>query len=231
MDAHSIKATPQLGEELASALGRPDLEIRLGLEVSPDGSQAQRIALADRTGSWRLAILGSSFDLSFHPTDFAGSNLADFQGFAAEAGEVLSVAADFLGRIGHRLALVQEGLLQEMSGDELGAAADRLLQRPAFFVENPPFEWDWRCASRTELIFGEHKEPAHFIGTVKRVGATLSVGNSTQELDRLMLQVDLNTAPTNTRGRFRPEGVKAFFKEAAIQQRAIRKAILEHIGG
>jgi hypothetical protein len=194
------------------------------VEVGTPG--VARLSLATPDLEWQLSFLGQSFDLVRQATDLTGSNVGEVGDFARLAADLLPRAAAFFGRLPHRLVLAESGMLAEMPSERMEAIAQRLCRFPPSFESQPPFEWDWRVARRSQMKIDDRAEATNVLATVKRVSGVFQMVHMLQAVpgdrlsfDRILVELDVNTTPDDTRGRFQKEGVQAFFG-LAIEEHA-----------
>ena len=182
--------------------------------MSPTGV-VQRALLRNQVDG-TLIVLGSQrFDfirLSPKPSP------QELSRFSAEAGEALSNLTDALSINGHRLALIQEGLLEEMPEQEMNGIALRLGAQPALYEGQSPFEWDWRQAYHVDRDINGQSEMSNTIATIKRCSGTIRssnlVSSDERPFDCIRVDFDINTLPTNDEQRFVSKQVRRFFEEA-----------------
>jgi hypothetical protein len=212
--------------EVSKALGDESFLPFAFQEISTSQGQASRIGFRTATGEWQLYLFHDRFNLSRHPIDPEGNNLGDFSLFCQEAGTKLAAILAVFRKRSHRLAVVQEGLLPEISASEAEAMLERLFHLPPTFIKNPPFEWDWRLASRIERQIIDLTEQTNTIATVKRQygnigrqGNIMSDGDEDDNilirLDRIRVDLDINTFQDNIIDRFEENHVRAFFDIAS----------------
>lgn len=238
VDAQSLVATEeQLAEliktaNLATRMATPTVVRLMADDPTLPAGSPPRFVLASTRLDWQLAILGHSFDLSRLPTDLTGSNIGELSEFAAIAAEILWECSRVFGRTGHRMALVQSGMLAEMSDKQLDAVARRLLHLPASFETHPVFEWDWRIARRGTMHLGDREDSTHVLATVKRASGLLHVapkpGSADRAdipFDRINVELDVNTSTADTRGRFGEKEVKQFFSAALDEHTHLAKEL------
>jgi hypothetical protein len=210
LDVAPISPNEAVLNDMRALLGRADLSMAIAM----DGT-VQRLALLDNTGL-QIVLPGESFDVIRVPIvapDGSDVPMMPFPEFAAEAGAIFAAfARSRPDRLARRLALVQEGLLESppVLIDQLPG---RLFHVPEPFRTHPPFEWDWRLATRVERNVGGVREPTNTIVAIKRASGILTRGGGTATpFDRIRLDVDINTAPDNATARFRVTDIEAFFR-------------------
>jgi hypothetical protein len=234
VDAQGVELTlATLGEFAGRAAGLANWTPRPIVEVT-EGAPRERLALVSPAGQV-LAFLTVSLDFTSLPTDIHGSNLGTFEDFARMAGDILAQGLDLLGgRRAHRAALVQEGLLRATGPERLDAIGRRLLQGPEIFFgdRRSPFEWDWRCATRRALAVAGGDEESNLIATVKRSSGQLQDPRSgtREDFDRIRLDLDVNTLPTNAAARFGANELREYFRAAEAAHSRLAGQMLDLLG-
>jgi len=216
VDAVSIIASTRNIAEVSRALGGDTFLPFVFEELSISQGQSSRIGFRTANGEWQLYLFHNRFNLSQHPTDQEGSNLGDFSAFCQEAGTKLAAILSGLRKRAHRLAAVQEGLLPEMSPTEMEAVARRLLYLPPVFSQTPPFEWDWRAASKIDRQIRELTEQTNTLATIKRQYGNITSNKDEENrapipFDRVRVDLDINTTQDEVVDRFEEDHVQEFF--------------------
>ena len=222
VDAGSITSNMQNMAEVFRVLGDESFLPFAFEEISISQGQASRIGFRTANGEWQLYLLHDRFNLSRHPIDPEGYNLGDFSSFCQEAGTKLTAILSVFRKRSHRLAVVQEGLLPEMPVSESENVAKRLFHIPLTFIKTPPFEWDWRLASKIERQIVNLTEQTNTIATIKRqygdirqMGNIMSNGEEDDSIpspfDRIRVDFDINTSQDNIIDRFEENHVREFF--------------------
>jgi len=232
VDAGSVTPTGENIIGLQKALNDNKLILRSVREQTPSGP-VSRIAFTTSDEEWLLAMLGNRFDLSRYGKIPDGSNLGEFSDFCREAATKLITSLNYFERKAYRLATVQEGLLPDTPTKEMNRIANRLFKFPAIYLKNLPFEWDWRAASQIERPFGGLKEPTNTIATIKRLIGTLPVakedGQGEQSFDRIRVDFDINTLPSNVIARFEDSHITSFFEQAPLWHEEFSSEIFSFI--
>jgi hypothetical protein len=227
VDAQSLAPTGDDVARLGERLGHP----LVAMPVLEPATMRQRVMLGWADFEWQLVILGDSFDLGHNGIGQNGANIGDVALFATEAASVFAAVAEHFGRVPHRLSLVQEGLLREMTAPQMDAVAARLIRVPPSFAGPPaPFEWDWRCARHGTMRIGDTDEETNVLATVKRLSGNLMLEGAPAMFDRIRVDLDVNTVPNQTRGRFAREQMRQFFAEAVRAHEALDAEVSALIG-
>ncbi len=195
----------------------------------------QRIGFTTPDGDWQLVLLGKRFDVTHLPISQEESKLGDFSSFCQAAGAKLIKSLSFFKRKAHRLAALQEGFLPDMPKDVTDKIVNRLFKFPALYSQSIPFEWDWRVASIVERAFGGLKEPTNTITAIKRWSGNLAKRENQEiayiPLDRIRVDLDINTSPTNVSARFEETHITGFFEEAGSWHENLSSEIFSFISG
>lgn len=202
---HDVNA--QAFVDLAARVGDTQMMPRPILEFDGSGRMQPRMGLGTPDNKWLLQITSEAVDVQWLPP-YDKSIEYTFAQFCERAGRQLAGALDYLGLKAHRVATVQEGLLEELPESTMYAVARKLLARPAPFDVAEPFEWDWRAAVHVERDFGPvRSENTNTIAIARRHGAQLPSG---APIDRIFVSTDINTSPSRKDGRFGGEELLAF---------------------
>jgi hypothetical protein len=234
VDAESIVPNANQALELLKAFGSDKFLPAIINELSPSG-QKSRLGFRTLDGASQIILSSMRFDFASLATTADGSNLGEFSDFCKQAKIFLTTALKFFQRKAHRLAAVQEGLLQIMSSQEMHDIAQRLLRFPDIYEKFTPFEWDWRVVSIVEREFSGIKEPTNTITAVKRIPSyAIQFGGEqptqTSE-DRIRIDFDINTLPINTIARFDEQQIHDFFDQAPTWHGELSSEVFSFVFG
>jgi hypothetical protein len=232
VDAQALEVPPEDAVQFA----RNDLGGYLvghGVEAPSDGGpQRERVVFISRDRGRLLTLLGSSFDYAALAIDATGSTLFDFPSFARDAARVLAMTCDRFGRVPFRIALVQEGLLGEMTDEEMSKLGRRLLTTPPRGKAGAIFEWDWKLATNERVAIAGVEEMCNLLVTIKRGSGVLNpMKGPPVKFDRVRVDLDFNTSHANTRGRFDSARIGAFFDTAIGVHSRLAEEAQSLIGG
>lgn len=200
------------------------------LEQTSMSGDANRIGFVSSEGGWQVMLLRGRFDVARASTNpLAGSDLGAFEEFTGTASRILLLLVEHFGLRPHRLALVREALLREMTLDEATALADKLLRLPNVYQNRPLSEWDWRCVSEIERTFAGKSEPLNSITTIKKGGGVaFQTGASAPAIipsKRIRFDTDVNTLPRFTEERFDAASIADFFSHGPGWHSEIESAV------
>lgn len=177
----------------------------------------QRIAFMDSTG---FQVIVSSESIYAQHVPASGTAEA----FVIRAARMLERLLPLLPHRSTRIAFIQEG---EVAAREPERVARALFRFPPSFAGELPFEWDWRCATKSARRFGERDEEMNTVASFHRFAGKLTLGES---FDGITAELDINTVPENAVRRFQPADCRAFF-EASIAWQFDLAAELERFLG
>ncbi len=218
-----------LMQELSTKLNNVQMMPSIVQEEMPTGA-VQRYAFLGIAGLWQWQIiLASRFDVARVATNpFGGSDLGSYDDFCKQAAEALVLLLERFEKKPHRLAAVQEGFLAEMKVDETTAVAHRLMNFGQTYKDHALTEWDWRAVAQIPRQLGDLEEPVNTISTIKRIaGLSIRAGetSTTLPINRIRVDIDTNTLPSNTDARFETEDVRGFFRQAIDWHQQLTKEL------
>jgi hypothetical protein len=200
---------------VSEALGDERLLPAQVTEQSLAGS-VQRIAFQDETG-FQVVISADSIFAQHTP---ANGTLAAFLGRAANVFERL---LPLLPQQATRIALIQEGSVTMARPDDV---ARSLFRFPPTFTAEVPFEWDWRCATKSRRSFAGRDEEMNTVATFHRIAGRLSWG---EIFDGVTVELDMNTVPDNLTPRFPATDCRAFLDAGARWHDELANELVEFI--
>lgn len=213
VEADNFESTPSNIALVQDALKDKSLSSITVLEVQGPGEPPRpRILLRDQAKGFQVILGSKRFDVSVagKPSD----PIPTFESVCGRSATILSRILRATKRHATRLAAVQEGFLPERSPKQMSDLARKMLNLRGIYKINPPFEWDWRAATRISRDFGKKHEDILTIVTLKRIAGVMHTPETAENFDRIRLDFDLNTSFENTTPRFGSADTAAFFKAA-----------------
>jgi hypothetical protein len=220
VDAESVRPNQ---EEITALLGAfPELRlVPMAIQEVQQSLQTHRIGFISEDGAWQIALLGKQFNVARVAKLQIGGDLGEFSKFCEHANRILSWALNRYDRRPHRIAAVQEGILKQMSEDEIDSIAKRLLRLPDTFKNRSLDEWDWRAATKFSRRLGNYEEEFNTIAAIKRYNGLISESTNVpapitplpKKFSLIRADIDINTSQENTSARFQDAHMDAFFKE------------------
>jgi len=218
VDARRAVATSRDVVALLGVLGDDRLLPTTMHEITQTGTMP-RIAFNSADERVLLALTSTRFDYAVQSLSPDGDDLGSFAAFCKEAEERLTTALSHFRLRGHRLATVQEGYLDATSLEQIEHVMSRLLNRPPLYQESVPSEWNWRANTMVRRKISTQNEDTNLITSIYRVrGNAVRVANGAAveqvEIDRVRMDIDINTVPTNNAQRFGKPHVRGFFSHS-----------------
>lgn len=230
VQAAKLQPTPELMSALTDLF--KDLGFLPGTMYEMGGGQMgprPRPRLSTPDNEWNIEFRSDRILCQKNATHSGGGKLGPLGDFCQEARDMLGKGLEKLGKHGTRLALVTTVMLREMTPTELKEAYRRFFEAPEFFVEQEPFEWNWRSAAQVERRVGPFTETLNVIGKSGRFNGQLQIGSDVTPFDRIQVELDINTIPDTDETRFGGEHLQPFFVEAIAVHDRIQDEILEKL--
>lgn len=216
VDGTRLAPTASNFRHVSEALGDEHMLPVQATELGPAG-QIQRIAFMDSTG---FQVIVSSESIYAQHVPATGT----LDAFVARATGVLERLLPLLPHRATRVAFIQEGEVSVLAPNE---AARSLLRLPPSFAREVPFEWDWRCATKSIRRFSEREEEMNTVATFRRFVGKLAWG---EPFDGIIVELDINTVPESSVPRFDEADCKAFFEGGIAWQNELAGELAEFIG-
>jgi hypothetical protein len=234
VNAADISVNPDTIKDLIDLFRDKDLIPRTLHEINVPGSgpfPSARPSMSSSNGEWIINFRTVRIDVVRSTTDLKGTNMGEIEEFCG-------VATDFFERIStrfkkkaNRLALVTDFILEEMTTDALSKVYLKLFKPTKFYVNHPPFEWVWKSVSKMPFAIREIEDLTNVLSTVSRAKGDITSGGETMPFERIILQIDINTAPENSEYRFDIDDIKDFYNKIPKEHSGLTAEALEHIYG
>lgn len=217
-DLSALAATPEntlalLTQLSANGVGLLPSTIQ---EIAPPNMvPVPRLRFTSPSGDSEVLVATGRLDIVKQAAIFSDAEILTPAGFAEFTESCIS--AIFQGRAiaGSRLAFIVQSMAEEQSQATLSEYFEKLFNAPTFYQTHPPIEWTFRANSQQDFAFGNVNESVNTILKTERVqGKAIETGGAWQDFDRVMMEFDINTLPTNGTSRFAPEILSAFVNAA-----------------
>lgn len=230
LDAQDITPSPKTVLALVDQLKEHNFISSTFNEIIPPVLHPQpRLRLITLDEEWNIPIGSKKVDVKKSPLDMKGDNLGELEDFCSKAKLFYSKIIEKYDKKAHRLALITSYMLEQMPEEKLVGIGNALLEQPPFYDANPPFEWDWRLASRANIEIVGQSEPANIIAALKRAKGDFQVKDQSVQFDRILFTLDINTAPENTESRFGFQQIDEFVSSARKLHGEILGQILDFV--
>lgn len=220
-DFSDITATPDVSIRALDSLREFSLLPNTFSEITPPNPvPVTRLRFSSVQNEWSVNIGVSRIFIEQSLFDTQTSQM-EIESFSQQSVGMLEKLLSEFNKTGTRISFVANGLLREMSPEELQNAYIRLVRPIEFYANTPPFEWSVRSASRVDYLVLDTTETVNLITTVGRVHGTMRRANVMVGLDRLSLNFDINTIPENRNSRMSIESVRSFLSQAIHSQNTL----------
>lgn len=175
---------------------------------------------------------GQEWNLAFEPhrlllkkENVPETEMGSARDFCKETEEVFRLLLDAIPFSGTRLSFASNGLLAEMSPQELVDANKRILNSIPFYARNCAHQWTTRNVARVDVSLGEKTETLNVITDINRVQGTIPRDGEPVPFDRIQIAFDINTYQEKNEQRFGVEDVGLFLKIALEKSERILEEI------
>ncbi len=208
----SIETTPANISSLMQAFLDRGLMPTTYQEITSSSPISQlRFNLNSLNNEWIIAFREGRIDIEKNQIDLRGSNLGEIQNFCGDVIQMYSKILTLFPRKAHRLALSGNCILREMSNVELDQIYLKIFNPTQTYLTNLPIEWNSRAVARVKQNVNEKEEILNYIAEVNRVLGQMNNNQSIIPIDRIAINLDINTIPDNREGRFAIEDIANFY--------------------
>ena len=174
-----------------------------------------RIRCASANGEWVIEFLSNRIRIEKRAIEAHGANLDDLNAFCLDASYLFKQITSEFKKKANRIAFVTYFILEKMTEETLSRTYSNLFKAPNFYNENPPFEWDWRTASRNPIKLEELDENLNIIVTINRSYGEFQAKGEITPFDGIQLSLDINTVPDNQELRFDADNIASFYNQVS----------------
>ena len=182
---------------------------------TPIPTRHARIRCASANWEWVIEFLSNRIQIVKRAIEAHGANLGDLDAFCSDASYLFKQITSQFKKKANRIALVTQFILQEMTDKALSQIYLKLFKAPEFYIENPPFEWDWRTASRNPIRLEELDETLNIIVTMNRSYGEFQAKGEVTPFDGIQFSLDINTVPDNQELRFSADNIASFYNQVS----------------
>lgn len=200
-------------------------------ELRPPNPVQTRLQFSSQNNEWAVMFASHRIDIEKNPTDSKGSNLGDLSEFCSDATSLFERLITTYKKRANRLALITNFFLDEMSEERFREIYRKLFTPPRFYIDNSPFEWNWRSVSKIPANLQELDESFHVITSINRVRGHLGKGLDMTPFNRLQLSYDINVSPDNPENRFEFPHILTFYNSATELHSNLCEQLFEYING
>jgi hypothetical protein len=188
-----------------------------------------RFSLQSPNNEWNIHFGIDRIDIAKNATDAKGSNLGTLEQFCADVSDYFSKILSKHPQKANRIALSSNVLLKEMTEDKLNAVYLKLFNPIKLYSENNTREWNSRVVARISKKVNSVDEIFNFITDINRISGQLNLNQEVVPVDRIAINMDINSIPNNTVNRFGEIDITDFYKTVSIWHNDIITDIFDKI--
>ncbi len=170
-----------------------------------------RFQLSSPNNEWVIRFGTARIDIEKNPVDIKGNNLGEVKEFCTDASIFFERILIKYPRQANRVALVTRFLLQEFTETKMHEIYTKLFNATKLYSENKPFEWNWRSVSKIKKTINKLEEEFNFITAINRAKGEFREDKNVSTLDRIELNFDINSLPTNLEARFGINSIREYY--------------------
>jgi len=182
-----------------------------------------RFKLSSPNNEWVISFGSTRIDFEKNPTSSKGENLGELKDFCVEAKNTFSRILTKYPRKATRIAVVSRFLLKELPEPILQDVYSKLFNPPKLYLENKPFEWNWRSVSMLKKQIDSLSEEFNFVTSINRIRAEfnrirseLRLEKESSSIDRIELNFDINSSAHNVENRYGIPEIEQFYDSVSI---------------
>jgi len=188
-----------------------------------------RFALQSPNNEWNIRFGIDRIDIFKNATDEKGKNIGTIEQFCADVSDIFAKISSKYPQKANRLALSGNILLEEMTTEKLNGVYEKLFNSIKLYSENKPVEWNLRINSRVQRQINSISEQMNFISEINRVSGLLNIDQKLVPIDRIAVNLDINTIPNNIESRFGEIEFVDFYKNIPVWHNELLNEIFEKI--
>lgn len=162
-------------------------------------------------------------------TDVKGSNLGTIEQFSSEVADIFTKILSKYPQKANRLALLSSVILKEMNGKMLDEIYVKLFNPIQLFNDNKPVEWSSQTLSLISKQICDTDETFNFVSEVSRVNGQLNISQEVIPIDRIVINLEINTILQNTQSRFDEAAIIDFYSKVQVWHEDLMGEFLKKI--
>jgi len=230
VNASDIQPNPDTMTRLITLFRDKELIPSTFQEIGPKTpNPTLRLRMSSSNNEWAINFASERIDIEKTTVGFDNERMGDIEVFYNEVCALYERILGIYTKKANRLSLISGYMLEEMGDVELNEKYFKLFSPPKFYVDNPPFEWNWRSASKYTAEFLGEDEYLNVITAINRAKGQLGKKGQIIPIDRIHLQYDINTVPENQDFRFEMPNIRAFLESVSELQKQFIAEQLEYL--
>jgi len=172
-----------------------------------------RLSLKSADEVWSVDFGANRIDIQKNNKDVGVVNMGDLKQFLEEAKNIVEIIEKKFPKKHNRLAIVTRYLMKQMTKDEISKIFYKNVNTIDLFKQNEPIEWNNRVVTRIKQKISDNEEIINVIAELNRIKGNLKINSKNEAIDRVELQLDINTYQGTTDYRFEFKDIVAFIDE------------------
>jgi hypothetical protein len=187
-----------------------------------------RFSLNSPNNEWNIHFGIDKVGITKNATDIKGNNLGTIEQFSIDISSFFAKIFR-VSQKANRLALSSNVILKEMTEEVLNSIYEKLFNPIQLYSDNKPTEWNSRAISRIRKQVSSAEEIINFISEINRINGQINLNQKFISLDRIAINLDINTIPNNSKYRFGESEVADFYKTVSMWHNDLLKEIFEKV--
>ena len=183
-------------------------ELSINNLASNDLSTINRLSLISLDKNWEISFITNRINIEYKNINTTTLDIAQF---CDKSVSYFTKITKALNLKAYRLSCFSNRLFHEIESEKLEAISSKLFIKPNFLNDGNPFEWNWRSATRTDLLINNIPEATNVITNINRVTGEIKNNNTSILFDGISIAIDLNTLHENSEDRFDNISIQSFF--------------------
>lgn len=188
-----------------------------------------RFNLKSANNEWDIHFGIDRIDITKNATDAKGDNLGAIEQFCADVADIFAKISSKFPQQANRIALSSNVMLKEMKENILNDIYLKLFNPVKLYSENTPAEWSSRAAARIRKKTGGNEEIFNFVADISRINGLININQEAKPIDRVAINIDVNSISGNTAYRFAAKEVEDFYKNVSIWHNELLNDIFDKI--
>jgi hypothetical protein len=188
-----------------------------------------RFSLQSPNNEWNIHFGVDRIDITKNATDAIGNNIGTIEQFCADVSDFFTKILSKQVQHANRIALSSHLILKEMKEEVLNDIYLKIFNPVQTYYDHKPTEWNSRVISRIQKKINSSDEIFNFVSEINRINGQLNINQKEVSIDRIAINMDINSIPTNTINRFGAVEMTDFYKNVSTWHNELLSEILKKI--
>lgn len=186
-----------------------------------------RPRMASPDNEWSVSILSERITIDRNYNGFP----ITMDAFLEKAIAITELFMRDFDKKGKRISFISREILPDMNKEKIDSIYNIFTKPAGMHSDTSPFEWNLRTVRRLNFRVNNTIENVNFITNVGRQRGSIIQNDILNDVDRVYIEYDINTAGENENERFSTEDVKDFITQAAAGRKEEMMALEGLING